>query len=114
MLNRADDAGDVDAAAWLAGYGLTARPSLLPLLQLAQALKRALIPMSSSASFRADLRAQLARMDVAAQTSRPFSRSIWLGATIAGSVLSLAGLILLISRRFRLASGHSRTVNTTV
>lgn len=105
-LNRSEDAVDFDLVGWLADYGsTTAMPSLLALLQLAQAVKRALVPVQPSALFRSELGFRLVQEELVGK--RPFPREVWWGAAAAGVV----GLVLLL---FRFLSGRSRSTVTAV
>ncbi|MCP4429005.1 MAG: hypothetical protein GY803_31355 [Chloroflexi bacterium] len=106
-LNRVENDGRLDTAAWLADYESTANQSpLLVLLQLAQAVKRALVPIQPSALFQSELRMRLAQASGEMAGKRPFPRSVQVGA-IAG----LVGLLLLV---LRLVSNRSRAAATAV
>jgi hypothetical protein len=85
--------------------------SLVTLLQLAQAVKRALVPVSLDGLFRSELRTRLAEAETEMVEERPFPRKIWLGAAVAGSALSVIGLLLLV---LRFVSGRSRPAATAV
>lgn len=98
----------LDTATWLVDDGPAARgSSVVALLQLAQAVKRVLVPVEPSALFQSELRAKLERGESEAAGKRPFSREVWLGAAAAGAV----GLLFLI---VRLLSNRSRPAATAV
>jgi len=106
-LNQAEDKDNLDTAGWLTAYSPAEKSlSLLTLLQLAQAVKRALTPIDPSPFFLSELKSQLAQNNGGMVEKRPFSREMWL-ALIAG----LVGLLLLV---FRFLMGRSRTTATAV
>ena len=110
LLNRRDT-DDLDVAAWLADYGpVRGMSSLLTLLQLAQAVKRALVPVEPSPLFQAELETRLARGEGEVMGKRPFSREVWLGAAAAG----LVGILFLALRRVRFVSNRSHPATTAV
>ncbi len=110
LLNRRDT-DDLDVAAWLADYGpVQSMSSLLTLLQLAQAVKRALVPVEPSPLFQAELETRLVRGEGEATRKRPFSREVWLGAAAAG----LIGILLFVLRRMRFVSNRSQPAATAV
>ncbi len=106
-LNQTDGNLGLDAENWLSAYGPAERSlSFLTLLQLAQAVKRALIPIDPSPFFLSQLASQLAQNDGVMVKKRPFPRQFLL-PLIAG----LVGLGLLV---FRLLTGRSRAATTAV
>ena len=86
---------------WLAGAGsFTAVSSLLSLFQLAQAVKRALVPVAPSPLFRADLKRQLVQSPVISEAKRPFPVTI-----VVGTAVSVIGFTIFLLRRLRTHRG---------
>lgn len=84
---------------WLAGAdSLTAVSPLFSLFQLAQAVKRVLVPVTPSPLFRDDLKRQLVQSTVVAEKKRPFLVTI-----VVGAVVSVIGLTIYLLRRLRVA-----------
>lgn len=103
-LNRGADHDDVSE--WLANDGLFANAaSILALLQLAQAVKRALVPVTLSPLFQSELKRRLLNEEGVVDEKRPFPKTIWLGAAV-----SVIGLAIYLLRRFRPAAGGAVTV----
>lgn len=112
-LASIEDADEMDSAAWLEKRGPSSnRPSLLLLLQLAQALKRVLVPVSPSPLFQSELGLRLSVKEHPAQEKRPLSRGVWVGAAVAGSALSVIGLAILLLRRIRFGSNRASSAAT--
>jgi hypothetical protein len=82
--------------------------SWIPLLELAKAIKRVLVPVQPSPLFRAQLQQQLVQGQLPRERRR--YRTVWLGAAIIGSLLSLAGLLFIILRRLKLDDSSSQPV----
>jgi hypothetical protein len=99
LSEHADALNDDTAVTWLADHpSLTAVSSILALFQLAQAVKRVLVPVPPSPIFQAALKKQLAQSEIEAEEKRPFPRTILLGAAV-----SAIGLAIFLVRRLRLA-----------
>jgi len=99
------------SASCLPGYGaFSEEASLWGLLQLAQAVKRALVPMATDGLFRSGLKARLVDSEMEMTGERPFPHKIWVGAAVAGSVLSL---ILIVGRLYA-SLDRSRSAATAV
>lgn len=92
-LNRE---ADYDVSEWAANHDrLASVPSVLALLQLAQAVKRALVPVSPSPLYRLELQMRLQQEDSVIM-KRPFPKTLVLGAAV-----SVVGLAIYLLRRFR-------------
>lgn len=90
-----------DVSEWLANDGLLANaPSILVLLQLAQAVKRALVPVTLSPLFQSELKRRLLYEERVALEKRPFPKTLLLGAAV-----SVIGLTIYLLRRFRPVGG---------
>jgi hypothetical protein len=98
LSEHADALNDGTAVTWLADHPLTAVSSILTLLQLAQAVKRVLVPVTPSPIFQAALKKQLAQQEIETEEKRPFPRAILVGAAV-----SVIGLAIFLVRRLRLA-----------
>jgi hypothetical protein len=97
-LNRR---ADHDVSEWLANDGLLANASsILVLLQLAQAVKRALVPVTLSPLFQSELKRRLLYEERVALEKRPFPKTLLLGAAV-----SVIGLAIYLLRRFRPVGG---------
>jgi hypothetical protein len=102
-LNRGAAQGD--NTEWLANNDLLANASsVLALLQLAQAVKRVLVPVPPSSLFQAELKVRLQQESEIVKTKRPFPKTIWLGAAV-----SLVGLGIFLLRRLRVAGDGAVT-----
>ncbi|MEJ2746837.1 MAG: hypothetical protein P8183_02810 [Anaerolineae bacterium] len=91
-----------------AGYddvsaGLTNGSSVVALLQLAQAVKRVLVPVSPSPFFQLELKGRLLQ-DEDSVGKRPLPKTIWLGAAV-----SVVGLAIFLLRRVRPGDGGVAT-----
>lgn len=84
----------------LAWYGGEV-PDLAPLLQMAQRLRRALLPVSPRPGFVQQLQQDLRQGNRQLTVTVPESPRIstWLGAMTLGSLLSLIGVILFLRRQ---------------
>ncbi|MCB9423314.1 MAG: hypothetical protein H6667_26200 [Ardenticatenaceae bacterium] len=99
-LNRGED-----VSVWLAEHEWAANiSSVLVLLQVAEAVKRALVPAAPSLLFRSELKNRLLANDVYVVEKRPFPKTLWLGAAV-----SVIGLVIFLLRRIRLAGGGVAT-----
>jgi hypothetical protein len=101
LADHADVLNDneADAAGWVDNrVPLTAVSTLLTLLQLAQAVKRVLVPVAPSPVFRSALKTQLSQAELCGDGKRPLAKTIWVGAAV-----SVIGLTIYLLRRFRLA-----------
>ncbi len=109
-LNVSNDVELFDTNVWIADYlgDRTHLVSLLSLLQLAQSIKRVMLPTRPSSSFRQDLHWDLVQ-EVAGEDelTRPLNQAWWWGAAV-GSVVSITGLLFL--RRYRSLSSSQLSV----
>jgi hypothetical protein len=101
-LNRE---ADQDVSEWAANSGRLANvPSVLALLQLAQAVKRVFVPVSPSPLFWLELRTRLQQEEDSVVEKRPFPKTI-----VVGAAVSAIGLTIYLLRRFRPASAGVAT-----
>ncbi len=106
LADHADALNEGTAVAWLAEHpSLTAVSSILTLLQIAQAVKRVLVPVTPSPIFQATLKKQLAQPGIEFEEKRPFPTAILVGAAV-----SIVGLAIFLVRRLRLADDGMVTV----
>lgn len=113
-LNETENVEKFDTEAWLSRYPLTTAnvSSWIPLLELAKAIKRVLVPVQPSTLFRSELRRQLVQGQLPRQRRR--FRTVWLGAAVIGSLLSFLGLLLILLRRLKLDDNSSQPATTAV
>jgi hypothetical protein len=93
-----------DMAAHLLADYPQATAELAPLFQLASSLKRVLVPVRAPVRFVNQLQQDLinyAPPEVVVKAPKSGQRIILVGVAAAGSVLSVAGLALLLLRRLR-------------
>jgi hypothetical protein len=94
-LNDAEDPSEFDSRAWLSGHAPSQKKQSLLLLELAQAIKRALVPVTTPQPFRSELRQLLDAASPAALTvKRSYHRALLWGA-------ASVGLFLILLRRIR-------------
>lgn len=97
------------ASQWLARYP-EHEPELRTFLQLASEIKKVLVPVDVPDQFRLQLHHGLMIQPLPFtddETGRP--KRVWLGVAAVGSLLSLAGLSLLLSRRLRSVTSEGVT-----
>lgn len=70
--------------------------SLLTLLQLTEAVKRVLVPITLSPSFEMELKDRLAQSELTIEDKRPFPKPV-----LVGTAVSIIGLTLYLLRRSR-------------
>ena len=87
---------DVDADYLANSASLTAVSSILTLLHLAQAVKRVLVPVTLSPSFRAELKDQLTQSEMTIDKKRPLPKPV-----LVGTAVSVIGLTIYLLHRFR-------------
>ena len=89
--------GDDDAARWLDNHvPLKSFSSFVTLLQLAQAVKEVLVPVTPSPSFQVVLKDQLTQSDIVIEEKWPFPKTI-----LVGTAVSVIGLTIYLLHRFR-------------
>ena len=91
---------------WLSDYEPHKLEAARPLMEVARALRRVLVPVPTPPAFRAQLRDELisgatpsSRARNPVTISAPRRPRVWLGAAAVGSLLSLAGLLFFWRRR---------------
>ena len=89
--------GDDDAARWLDNHvPLKSFSSFVTLLQLAQAVKEVLVPVTPSPSFQVVLKDQLTQSDIVIEEKWPVPKTI-----LVGTAVSVIGLTIYLLHRFR-------------
>lgn len=83
-----------DDAGLLASHAEAA--AVWPFFVLARAVKEALVPVQPRDTFRRDLGYQLLAADIS--PNRPWHTGLWWRAALLGSLLSVAGVLLLFLR----------------
>lgn len=92
--------GNDDAVRWLDNrMPLQSVSSLLSLLQLAQAVKRVLVPVPLSPSFQMELKDQLTESELYIDEKRPLPKTI-----MVGTAVSILGLAIFLLHRYRVAN----------
>lgn len=109
-LNESGNVAGFDTAVWLNQYPQNHATHLLPLLQLAKAVKLTLHPVNPPTLYRIELRQQLEQLVWQAVADHSIGRFIWLIAALLGSILSL----IVILRRLKLLPGGDDVVGTAV
>lgn len=106
-LNRSENVDEFDSKAWLLARYPGGGGQILRLLQLAQVLKQALVPMSTSHQFRSDLGRRLTQAPqiALAKGRRPIR---WIILIVAAVV----GLLLYVLRRLQLGQSQSQALTT--
>lgn len=97
-LNKTEDAAAFDNEAWLAYRLPGASPAILPLLQVAHAVKKVLPPVHAPLRLRLAFAPQLGQPIV---EERPYFRLLWWGTAVLGSLLSITGLLVYLSKRWK-------------
>ena len=93
-LNQGQDMTDALASR----YALIA-PEAAPFFYLARELQKALVPVTTPVTLRTGLRARLV-----GKLEDRWRKHTWMALAAAGSLLSLAGLTVLLKRRFQPAA----------
>lgn len=107
-LNEGGDA--FDSLDWLKSQPLEAQ-RVLPLLKLAEAVKRVLVPVRPSPQFRHHLRQRLNTPATQSPMTTPSStRWVWWSTAVLGTLLSVTGLSLFLWRRNASPSGTPTAV----
>lgn len=101
----------VDTIDWLAGYP-SEMGHVASLLQVARAVKQTLVPVHPSVVFRDELRRQLAQAEIIIDENGSSRRTVWWGAAILGSALSIGGLIFWLLRRSWPPQNQSQAMTT--
>lgn len=97
-LNKAEDAAAFDNEAWLAYRLPGASPAILPLLQMAQAVKKVLPPLHAPLRLHRSFQHNPGQSVV---EERPYFRLLWWGTAVLGSLLSITGLLVYLSKRWK-------------
>ncbi len=90
-----EDGGGMETAVFLSSLLTDLPPSLTTLFHLACAVKQALIPVTPSPTFKAQLKQELTQVTLTERAGRSIGKLVWLGAAI---VFSIVGLVMLIVR----------------
>lgn len=110
-LNLATETTSFDSKAWLSTHYPAEAQQVLMLLQLAQAIKWALVPLSTPQPFRTELKSLLSQSSRGDTVS---GKRSYHGAFLWGA--AALGLLLLVLRRLRLSQGqqHSHSITSAV